>query len=67
MSDYAVFDPDSGNPRRHPEYGYCEAVLLGREEKEAREVRERMARSAPKKTFNLFRWPSGERVGECNS
>ncbi len=64
VTDYAIFDPTSGNPRRHPEYGYCEAVLLARTEKEAREVREHMARSAPNKTFDLYRWPSGKSVGE---
>ncbi|MDP9437397.1 MAG: hypothetical protein M3P49_01395 [Actinomycetota bacterium] len=64
MTDYAVFDPNSTNPRRDPDYGYCEAVLLGRTENEAREVREHMARSAPGKTFELYRWPYGERVGE---
>ncbi len=64
MTDYAVFDPNSTNPRRDPDYGYCEAVLLGRPEKEAREVREHMEKKAPGKTFELYRWPSGERVGE---
>ncbi len=61
-SDYAVFDPTSGHPRRHPDYGYCDAILPNRTEEEARQIVTTKRKNG--KGYELRRWPRGEKVGE---